>query len=144
MLDAAVTDPDCWNLSPGAPPPFSEGYLMTVARDLIIRSTYPGTIPTCPTMAPLDIVFTSATCGEWATRVVDPDGPGGTPEVLERYISWCSDVACTRSCEVCVNPNDPDPCDDNKPRLNFQCAPYYNPGCPGVPLPTNCQNFCGS
>lgn len=33
LLDATVLDVTCWGLSPGSPPPFSENYLVNVARD---------------------------------------------------------------------------------------------------------------
>ncbi len=143
LRDAAIVDETCWGLPAGSPPPFSESFLVNYLRDLVIRDANPGGIPTCPTMLNVSIDFSTATCAEWKTRGVDPDGEGPLPAYLEWYLSWCSEVACVRVCQVCVNPSDLDPC-TSEPRLYFQCAPYFNPGCPGVPIPTNCTNLCGS
>jgi hypothetical protein len=143
LLSATVVDASCWGLAPGTPPPFSENYFATYLRDLVVRDAYPGTIPVCPNMLNVSIVFKTATCAEWKTQIVDLDGPGPLPEVVQWYLSWCSDVACVRECQVCSNTNDIDPC-TNQPRLYFQCAPNFNPGCPGVTPPTNCTNLCGS
>lgn len=143
LLDATVVDISCWGLAPGSPPPFTENYFVTYIRDLVIRDAYPGIIPNCPTMLNVIIEFKTSTCAELKFRVVDLDGPGPEPEVGQLYLSWCTDVICVRECQVCVNTNDLDPC-TSEPRLYFQCAPYYNPGCPNLPQPTNCTNLCGS
>jgi hypothetical protein len=57
LLDATVLDVTCWGLAPGSPPPFSENYFVNYIRDLILRDAIPGTIPTCPTMLNVSIVF---------------------------------------------------------------------------------------
>ncbi|MBV6462858.1 MAG: hypothetical protein OKBPIBMD_00274 [Chlorobi bacterium] len=143
LLDATVLDASCWGLSPGDPPPFTANYLVKYVRDLAIRDALGSTIPVCPTMLTYTVAFSNGTCAELKTRIVDPDGPGGQPEYLQLYLEWCTDVLCTRECQICLNTTDVDPC-TQEPRIYYSCFPGFNPGCPVVVQPTMCENLCGS
>lgn len=145
LLDAVVSDASCWGLAPGSALPFSANYFAAYVRDLVLRSVYPGTLPTCPTMATVTIAFFTSTCAEMKQRVFDPDGPSGPIlPVLQLYLAWCSNVECVRECQVCVDITNLDPC-TQEPRLYFECTGNYNQNCPNnLPQPNNCENLCGS
>ena len=145
LIDAVVEDASCWGLTPGSAPPFSANYFVNYLRDLVLRSAYPGTLTTCPTMTTVNIVFLNGTCAQLKQRVYDPDGPGGPlPEELQLYLEWCSNIACVRECQVCVDTTNLDPC-TSEPRLYFECSTNYNQDCPNyLPQPNNCEALCGS
>lgn len=144
LFGATVLDASCWGLTPGSPLPFSENYLVNYVRDLVVRDALKTTVSTCPTMTTTTLSFSTSSCAELKTQTVDPDGRSGPlPEVLQLYLAWCIEVVCTRTCYVCADPSNLDPC-TQEPRLYFECNPTFDPGCPGVPVPSNCTSLCGS
>lgn len=146
IQEIVVTEPGCWGIPAGSPPPFSIAYSVRMIRDKIIRDEFPGTIPYCPQLTTITIGVSIPLCGKWTEREIDPDGPGPIPGYLELYTDWCNSELCYRECSVCLDGTDLDPCDQDHPRLFFTCGPLIDPGCPPPPQGqvSECEDLCTS